>query len=99
MKNTGYVDVDPFEYNNLLAPWRGGNIIGGLLNAADVADTTDHYWTLARLYIHYRTSMLDYLQYRTYQMTQVNSIYSSSPLAAERIQMPDTADADRISPL
>jgi arylsulfatase A-like enzyme len=99
MKNTGYVDVDPFEYNNLLAPWRGSNILGGIMSAADVTDPTDHHWTLARIYIHLRTNMLDYLQYRTYQMSQVNSIYNSSPLAAERVQMPATNDIARIEPI
>lgn len=94
MKDYNFEDVDPFELNNLLEGFQGSVIIPQLMDLADVTDPTDHYWSLARIYGHVQMSFLDYLQYRTIDMTAVNSMYGGFPDAASNLQMPSISDTD-----
>lgn len=97
LKNYNFEDVDPYELNDLIPSSYKGDPDIPIVNyfladgAMDYTDINNTKWTLLKIYVHLSLSLQYYLQYRTKLPTQVNSIYSGLPVAANRAAIPDTA--------
>jgi arylsulfatase A-like enzyme len=98
LRDYNFDEVDPFELNNMLAPWSGEDkdIRAEMLDdiGVDVSSNLNYNWGLLRIYIHLKFSLNNYLSFRTYDMGEVNSMYTSSPWAAATrgVETPDNSD-------
>ena len=95
LKNSNFEDVDPYELNDLIPSSYKGSATTPIANffvndaTMDYTDAANTKWSLLKIYVTLSLSLQYYLQFRTKLPTQVNSIYSSLPEAAERDSIPN----------